>query len=315
MKNYAVVRIVAWSIVAVVCFGILCAGLSGRGSLFSFPALNFGSWSGYAYGDSDKYTVGGGSVSANDIQSVEIHWISGSVDVVAYDGDIILFSEEGYDGADENYAMRYLAGNDKLIIRFSAPHINRRFLRREQKSLTVKLPRDLSLGEFRLNSVSAGVRLNGVRAEMFKVNSVSGSIILNDINGDAMTWESVSGHIDANDISASTLRAKTVSGRIDVNADLEKVTLNTVSGSVKLHAWENVKNVEIKTVSGGIFLGLPENNGFSVRYSSVSGGFNCEFPIEMSGRRGVYKNGDSDISFNTVSGGMTIIRRQGNADY
>ena len=69
------------------------------------------------------------------------------------------------------------------------------------------------------------------------------------------------------------------------------------------------KNVDIGTVSGGITLGLPENDGFNARYSSVSGRFNSEFPVEMSGKHGIYKNGDIEISLGTVSGGIKIVRR------
>jgi len=309
MKNFAIVRIIIWSIVAVICFSMLYAGLFGRGKIFSFPELNIGAWSGYVYGNSDKYSVGGGSVSADDIQSVEINWPAGSVDVVTYDDwDDIKFNEEGYNGADEKYAMRYLAENGKLIIRFSSPQRNWRFLRRLEKSLTVKLPRNLALHEFRLNSVSADVRLVGIHAENFIAKSVSGTLTLNDINSDNTTMESVSGNIDAADITSSTLRAKTVSGRVEAKANIEKAKLNTVSGAVKLYTGKNVKDIAAGTVSGNILLGLPENDGFTVRYSSVSGGFHCEFPVEMSGKRGNYKNGDRDISFETVSGSINIIQ-------
>ena len=311
MKNYAIARIVAWSIVTAICFGVLFAGLSGRMDLFSFPELNFDIRMGYGYSNSDKYTVGGGSVAAKDIQSVEINWISGSVDVVPYDGDTIQFDEEGYDGVDEKYAMRYLVENGKLSIRFFAPQRRRnwRSLQQYRKSLMVKIPRDLALNDFKLNAVSGGIQLEGVRAGDLDINSVSGSINLKDINGDTIILKSVSGHIDAVDISASTLRANTVSGRIDVTAGVESANLNTVSGSVKLYTGEDTRNINVKTISGGITLGLPENDGFTARYSSVSGGFNSEFPVEMSGKRGVYKNGDGNISFETISGGMKIVRR------
>ena len=314
MKNYAIVRIVIWSIVAVICIGMLCAGLFGHGKIFSFPELNFGDWGGYVYSNSDKYNVGGGSVSASDIQSVEINWPAGSVNVVPYDdGNVIKFDEDGYNGSDEKYTMRYLAENGKLVIRFCSPQRNWRFLRRLEKSLTVKLPRDLALRDFRLNTVSADARLDDVRTKNFNVKSVSGPIILNGINSDNATFQSVSGYIDAEDISAPTLSAQTVSGRIDVKANIEKAKLKTVSGAVKLYAGDiSMSTLSAQTVSGDIIFGLPENGGFTARYSSVSGGFHSEFPVEMSGKRGTYKNGGIDISLETVSGSINIVHIHGN---
>jgi DUF4097 and DUF4098 domain-containing protein YvlB len=308
MNNYAKVRIIIWSIIAVICLGALCAGLYGNWAPFSFRKLTFGKWRGYAYSNSDKYTVGGGSVNARDIQSIEINWTAGSVDVVSYDGDAIQFNEAGYNGADDNYAMRYLAENGKLIIMFTAPQRNWRFLRRLQKSLTVKIPHDLPLRDIKLNSVSADIRLEGARADDLYIHSVSGSMDIKDINGGAMILENVSGRIYAEDLSISTLRANTVSGRIGIEANVESANLKTVSGAVKLHTGEGVKKIDAKTVSGDITLGFPENDGFTARYSSVSGRFECEFPVEMSGKSGVYRNGDRDISLKTVSGNIKILR-------
>ena len=310
MKYFATIRIIIWTIVAVVCFSVFWVGLSGQSERFSFPDLSFGSWKVYGFGDSGNYIAGGGNVAARDIQSVEINWIAGRVDIVSYDGDVIQFNEEGYSGDDEKYAMRYLVKNGKLFIRFCAPQRgNRRFLQRYQKTLTVNLPRDLALRDFQLNAVSADIHMESVRADDLDISSVSGFIDIKEINVDNLVLKNVSGHINTVDISASTLRANTVSGRIDVMANVENAKFNTVSGSVKLYAGDNVRNINVNTISGGIILGFPENDGFTAQYSSVSGRFDCEFPIEMSGKRATYANGNRDISLNTVSGGMRIVRR------
>jgi len=310
MKISAVVRIVIWSIVAIICYGVLSAGLHGQGQLFSWLNSSFKA-GGYGYSNSDKYAEGGGSVASADIQSVEIKWIAGSVEVAPYDGGMIQFDEEISGVGGEKYAMRYLAENGKLVIQFGPPHRDLRFFQKYRKSLTVKIPYDLALRDFKVNSVSADIRLEGVRAHNLDVKSVSGSMSLEDTGGDTMTLANVSGHINVGykDTTASELRAKTVSGHINVEAKAVMAKLNTVSGSVKLYAGEDVKDVDIGTVSGGITLGLPENDGFNARYSSVSGRFNSEFPVEMSGKHGIYKNGGIEISLGTVSGGIKIARR------
>ena len=67
---------------------------------------------------------------------------------------------------------------------------------------------------------------------------------------------------------------------------------------------------ELKTTSGKISLRLPENQGFTAKYSSMSGNFTTDFPVrgDVGGRKGkaIFASGDAEYTLNTMSGSMEI---------
>ena len=54
----------------------------------------------------------------SEINRIEIKWVSGTVNVVAYDGDDIVFDEESSRTLDEDNKMRYRIEDGKLSIQF-----------------------------------------------------------------------------------------------------------------------------------------------------------------------------------------------------
>ena len=76
MKTSAVIRIILWSMVVVLLTCILAVGLSGGELLgrplpFGFSGVGF-SGSGFSYPDAGRYTAGGGSFPADQVDSIEI---------------------------------------------------------------------------------------------------------------------------------------------------------------------------------------------------------------------------------------------------
>ena len=67
------------------------------------------------------------------------------------------------------------------------------------------------------------------------------------------------------------------------------------------------KDVDIESVSGDITLGFPKNEGFAVDYDKVSGSFDCQFNVSIDKSTAVYKNGQSKIHLETVSGDMSVL--------
>ena len=113
MKNSAIVRIVIWSAVIVFLIAAAVIVMVNGGWGFSTGA---GIGSVYKYSDSSSYSIGDFSANADEISSIDIEWISGSVNISEYDGDGITVSEDGFD--DEDTKLRYRIKNGKLSIRF-----------------------------------------------------------------------------------------------------------------------------------------------------------------------------------------------------
>ncbi len=116
-KNSVIVRIILWTLTALILLGVLLWGLELLPGL-SIRGLSFGGWD-FHYKDSAQYQVGSGSVSAAGLRSLEVNWVDGSVHLEVTDGDSVVFREP--DGLDEEDQLRFQVVGDRLIIQYSKP--------------------------------------------------------------------------------------------------------------------------------------------------------------------------------------------------
>jgi hypothetical protein len=130
------------------------------------------------------------------------------------------------------------------------------------------------------------------------------------------------------------LIARTVNGSIDANGlqgDAEGTTVNgsvtvsttgsaratTVNGSINAAmgraVWPN--GGKFTTVNGQVTLSLPAAVNANVRMSTVSGGIQSDFPLQMANdpgpkhAEGVLGAGGQTLDITTVNGGITLLRR------
>ena len=119
----------------------------------------------------------------------------------------------------------------------------------------------------------------------------------------------VAGDIGGN-IECKVLEVEAISSDITVDGDIKNVKINTVSGDIKLSSVTMLESFAVATVSGDITLTIPENSGFSSRFSKMSGDFSTNFDTTKTGNTYVYKNGTAKFTTETVSGDMRINRRR-----
>ncbi len=151
MKTSAVIRIITWSVVAVLLLALLLAGLTGGLTrLFGSWGWDWDwNWGGYSYSNSERYSAGSGSVSMQGIEDIQIDWTSGEVIVKTHEGSDITFSETG-NYSDEDLKMHYLVEDGKLTIRYSASGMGWNIFNNINKKLEVNLPGELMLNNFTL---------------------------------------------------------------------------------------------------------------------------------------------------------------------
>ena len=178
----------------------------------------------------------------------------------------------------------------------------------------ISVPRDCSV---RLNSVSADVKITGIRAEV-GVQTVSGDLTLEDIAGE-LTATTISGDIQGNTITG-TLVARTTSGDCELRRTrLRRFSINSVSGDFRVETPLIVgEQCFAKTVSGDLSLIVPPDTKATVHLKSVSGSVGCELPAEIvkSGRRhwqGRINGGGAQLEMTSVSGDLNISRGDGSA--
>ncbi|MDR1619342.1 MAG: DUF4097 domain-containing protein [Clostridiales bacterium] len=311
MKTAAIIRIVLFSIIALVLLALLVAGIGGN-ILFrrywpdiSFGGVNF-SVDGFQYPNAAAYQSGVGSVDADEINDIDVNWMDGDITVVTADTDMITFSETSDRALSDKMKMRHYIENGKLYIRFCEAGL-RNWPFGFNKHLTLTVPKGSAYDVMQIESVSGAVAVDGVQAENFDLTTVSGRTALTNMRCEQMNINTVSGGFEARDITADTLDFEGVSGGVEIaDCRLRDVKVSVVSGTVLIQPGEVFEDMDVESVSGIIRVRLPENDGFTARYSELNMNIRCDFAVQTQNRHMVYKDGGATLNFDTVSGSVHI---------
>ncbi len=306
MKTSAWIRIVCWGFVLLILTGFLICGLMD----LPFFGLRFGMWDGFSWWEDDKDYLGNGSdsyqVPASGIEKLKIDWVSGRVDLQIYDGEEICITETSNRQLNEKNSLRYKVSGDTLKIRFRKNGIL--FGNLPNKDLQVMLPKRLaqSLQEVQVDAVSAKIEVNDLQAEEMHYETTSGAIHLLGVGAKEIEVDTVSGNLDIEAAQAAEVDISTVSGATQLEGAFGTIHASGVSGQIKVQSSACPDRVSASTVSGGVTLIIPENEGFSVSFDRVSGEFSSDFPITLNEGEGTYKNGGADFIVDTVSGNFSV---------
>lgn len=312
-RQSAIIRVISWSVVAVVLAGLLVLGINGRINWWSgsFP-FSFGS--SFSYMNANKYDAGPGQVDADNINALEINWLDGEVAVQTYEGDSVRFTETADKSLKKEEQLRYY--NDRGTLKIQYKKAGRTFFsfggRSLNKKLVVEIPESLAekLRELSVDTVSGDVKISGVHAEDIELDSTSGDLILMQCSAVDCSADSTSGIFEADDfVVENELEVSTTSGDFKMKGSVAKLEFDTVSGDLNLDSERCPEKVVTDSVSGSVTLIIPENEGFTYDKDTVSGSLQCEFEVTQREDKGTYRDGDASFSFDTVSGDITIKKK------
>ena len=228
------------------------------------------------YPDATRYSIGNGNLK--DVQALDIHWLSGTVNVVADDATSVTFAETAHTTPGEDATMRYWLDNGTLRIHFAQS--GARLAANLSKTLTVKVPRAL-LNKVQVASVSADVNLNGLSAADLSATAVSGNVVLTGVN-------------------APQLAAESTSGRVQIwDCTVDALSIRTISGDILFNGAKAPKRITAHTVSGDFLLSLPAATGVQCTYSTISGSYTNRLP----------QGTDCVVQAETTSGDISILAR------
>ncbi len=203
---------------------------------------------------------------------------------------------------------------------------------RDDKALEVLLPGDGTLAGLNVSNTSGDITIADFSAEELNVSSTSGNLILSAVSGtQSFHVSTVSGDVRVEGAGAGELNASTTSGSLELKATTaqelhisttsgscqytgaaQELKASTVSGELLADLTQCPAQAAMESVSGSVRLGLPENDGFTAVYSSVSGDFQSDFPTTGSvGKRDgtvVYGTGSAKLRFSTTSGEIAVSR-------
>lgn len=310
MRTARIIKISLLLVLACALVAVMMLFINGtiNFNLFNLN-LNFSGISNYSYKDAANYTSGPLSTT-QPVTALDIGWVSGSVTVVKGSGGVKAYEDGEF---EEDLRLHWYLDDGVLYIRFckSGTNVNGlNFINR--KNLTVELPASVNLTKISCDTVSAGVTIDRFYADTWDIDSVSGAVKISSGNGKSLYVNSVSGSITVSEGNFGSVKTDTVRGFVNYTGNAKSIESDSVSGKLTYNM-STVPNLRADTVSGGVFLSLPENDGFSVKFDSVSGSFEADdFPIAGRLKRnsvsGTYKSGGSSLDVGTVSGSLKIER-------
>lgn len=284
---------------------------------------------GELYPDADKYSAGD-AVITDKVETLLIDWSSGSVTIEPGDGDAIELCETGNKPTDPKEQLQYYLDGTTLHVRFCAPAKVTVGVMKE-KDLHVTLPKDLVLRELDVSTASAELNVTDVRAERMKLGTASGRVFGSVAYAEALQIGAASGEveltvsgevgtIDADTASGDvrltasgevgTIDADTASGAVSITADsVRELEMDSASGALDAVLSKTPRECELDSASGEITLTLPADAEFTAEVDTASGDVECEFPTVLHGDSYICGGGGADLSFDTASGNISILKK------
>ena len=255
----------------------------------------------------EKWLIAPGEERVIDIENVtrlKIGLVGGQVDVIAHDEPGIRIEVHGVTIKD----LRIEATDGEVEI--DHPQLGwdnflevfRNFGSGGPKAeVSVAVPRAIALT---LGVVSAGALVSGIRNDA-RLNTVSGDLTVNTVSGD----------VQVRGLTGSIL-ANSVSGDVAVTGTVRRATVDIVSGSTLVDAAGDVNAITVNSVSGGTTVRLDESLAANYVIRSMSGRIlvdgvdrGSSGPSNFTGSTGELAGRFVDLRANSVSGGVTVLRR------
>lgn len=303
MKTLRIVRIAAWSAVAVLLTGLLVFFLAHGGNGFDF-AFDFSHPTGAQVLEKTAETADIQTVEV-DVKSADVIYKTGGEDirVVCYgDGkrDAEAFSAVQSGGTLRvSQAWRLFDWNwfswGSRRVEVTLPAGWHGSLALASASGDVSLAGEMAPSEVNLSLTSGDVRADSaLTAQSFRIASVSGDIRLGSVDCQSFDIHSTSGDIRLESLAGAG-NVKTTSGDIGLGS------LARMDGSVKL-----------STVSGDVRLALARGVGADVDARCLSGDVSSTYPLSYSGSRRNDASGKigtapyTPLTLSTTSGDIRI---------
>ena len=254
-----VVRIVIFTLLALALVSVLLFSVVSGG--VSLPSIYLSS------ATADGIPAPSGSVSAEEVSRLAIHWVAGSIRVEPSENATdISFHLTGED--DAKFPMVWSQSGDTLILSYNQTNKIPISVNVRRKDLVVTVPA-------------------GWAAEDISIDNVSGDMTLTDI-------------------TVTGLTVSNVSGELDFSGSCRTAEVSTVSGDCTLILTAAPNSIDLDSVSGQLVVALPENTGFTANLDSLSGKLYSDFATTYQDDTMRCLDGACKITMDSVSGDLRI---------
>ena len=306
--------------------------------LFSFGACSYNKiWSmGMVYNDADKYTAGSLTYNSSDINRVEVHWVSGSVDIKQGEGE--LHVSEANENLSEDEQMHWMISDGTLYIQFcKSGHFFNSF---EKKELHLEIPRGVQIDvettsadifadeldvkkagintvsgkarfgnfsgeEIGFNATSGDINVDLIKCAALGVNTVSGNASFGSFSGEELGFNTTSGNLNADSLECASLGVNTVSGDAKIGGmKADRADFSSTSGNVILSLLKPAE-IKVNTTSGKTHLSL-NDAGAKIHLSGVSAKFVSKLEYTKNGDEYTIGSGETEVRVSSTSGDVYV---------
>ena len=267
------------------------------------------------------------------VRGLDISWFHGPVELRVGEGQYVTVTEEAQQELPEEDRLELTSSGGVLRIKWNSQLLALDLLEHNSKALIVEVPRETAedLEELRCQAVSGLVTVSGFAAGEMELSSDSGGLALSDLRAGELRLSTISGPMtlrnaqvedrleayttagaaELSQVAASEVKLTAVSGAMAFQGQAGELWGDSISGAVNIALAQCPQAAKLRSVSGGLTLALPENDGFEAAFSSVSGRFQCQFPA--SGDKGpkgraLYGSGGAQLEFSTTTGDIRLLR-------
>ena len=286
---------------AILLLTALCLPLSSCGVSFE------------TYKNASDYLIANGTVSVEEIDTLEIHWIAGEVSIERSEDGKISFCESFKNDpaleVSEDMKMRYLMKDGVLTLQFckSGLKLSKDLYDHLKKGLTVYVPegvkldavtvdvvssdltvKDISAKDMKLNAVSAKLDMSSCAVENVDCKTVSGKVkIETETEMKSLSVDSVSGDVALTAPALDELTVKCVSADFELNdCRIKRIDCETVSGKIKVKTNDDLPKMKVDTVSGSVRVEAPSVSDLSLKSISADTELilgKADFTVSVSG--------------------------------
>ena len=270
--------------------------------------------------------VEGTTLPSEGLKGVDVH-VNGDVDIfldddpnadIVLDGDVesleasvsddgVLSIRQGNTAASSFFFLRGLAAVD---VRLTLPRRFWDFLQISTSSGDVDVDIDLEVGQLSVRTASGDLRLNDLTFQDLIFKTASGDLDTGGLEGRNVQIENASGDIQLTGCFDS-LQARTASGDIQVEGSAREVRCHTASGDLEVTLDQVPEALELTSKSGDCEIAMPDGEGFTLQFSTVSGELESDFqlvgPIGRRSGEAIYLDGGGRVfKMSSISGDLSL---------
>lgn len=174
----------------------------------------------------------------------------------------------------------------------------------------IDLGSGLEVDRLSIKTASGDAQVNDLKFRELFFKSASGDLDAGDLDGQLVHAESASGDLQLTG-RFDTVQAATASGEIEVGEQARVLQCSSASGDIEVRTEIMPDQLEVSSKSGDCEVAIPDGQGFSLRFSTVSGELDTGFPLvgplgSRSGEAMYLDGGGRSYRMSSVSGDLTL---------